>query len=112
MSWLNGNIEPLWSERVLVVPPAEHALATQDVVYRTDLLEDRVARRLKLGISPAHSVLLERSFDLGPSKAPCGWTRNPPPPVQKFKSDFLFSDRLMAAMRSHEQGRSQWAVAQ
>jgi len=30
MSWLNGNMEPLWIERVLVVPPAEHALATQD----------------------------------------------------------------------------------
>ena len=62
----------------MVVPPAEHA-ATQDVVYRIDLPGDRIARRLKLGISLAHSVFLERSFDLGPSKAlPHAGGRAPP----------------------------------
>ncbi len=34
---LYGKVMPLWSERILVVLPEDHALAGQDVVYWTDL---------------------------------------------------------------------------
>lgn len=33
----NSQIRPLWNERVLVVLPAEHTLASRDIVYWTDL---------------------------------------------------------------------------
>jgi DNA-binding transcriptional LysR family regulator len=33
----NSNIKPLWHERVLVVLPADHALAKREYVYWTDL---------------------------------------------------------------------------
>lgn len=33
----NSNARPLWNERVLVVLPADHALATREIVYWTDL---------------------------------------------------------------------------
>lgn len=81
------------------MPPAEHALATQDVVYRTDLLEDRVARRLKLGISPAHSVLLERSFDLGPSKALPHAGGRATPRLRYKNSKVTFCSRIVSWLR-------------
>jgi DNA-binding transcriptional LysR family regulator len=42
MVLLKGKTKSLWSERVLVVLPEDHRLATQDVVYWTDLRDQTI----------------------------------------------------------------------
>lgn len=42
MSLPNSQMKPLWNERVLAVLPAEHPLATREVVYWTDLRDETV----------------------------------------------------------------------
>lgn len=42
VSSLSNKVLPLWSERILVSLPKEHPLTTRDVVYWTDLRNERV----------------------------------------------------------------------
>lgn len=39
---LNGSTKPLWNERVFALLPAEHTLATREVVYWTDLRNETI----------------------------------------------------------------------
>jgi DNA-binding transcriptional LysR family regulator len=42
MPLLNSSTKPLWNERLFAVLPAEHSLATREVVYWTDLRNETV----------------------------------------------------------------------